>query len=140
VRLLIIGLIACCNVLAPAFAAGSACHPTQLAKKFDLWPPLGYVVAGTGRLYFHTEPSSTCIQKDIFVVPGDSLTSRADSGDWSKVEYLARNGEYYEGWVVSNRLAFTGTVGNTDEKDFAFYDKAAKDAKAGKLGSPWQSK
>lgn len=130
-------LIACLAAGAPAWALDKACAAAPLAPAEDLMPPLGYVVAGAGRLYFHTAPSEACIDKKVFVVPGDRLMARTESGPWSEIEYMDKDGEMYNGWVLTQRLQFTGTLGNTDPGSIKFYEKAARDAKAGKLGSPW---
>lgn len=51
--------------------------------------------------------------------------------------YMAKNGDDFSGWVLKNRLLFTGASGpDMSPEAAAHYEKAAKAAKAGKLGAP----
>jgi len=99
-----------------------------------------FQVAGTGRLYFHTAPDARCIDKKVFVIPGDSLDARTVSGDkneWVSVTYLKKNGEDVSGWVRAERLMFTGASGmNMTPEKAAYYTEAARKARDGKLGLP----
>ena len=76
-------------------------------------PPLSNVVMGTGRLQFYSAPSHRCPMAGVFVIPRDELIAYAQTDDgWSSVMY--RNpgtGDYVLGWVRSERLKETGTVG-----------------------------
>lgn len=123
-------------VYSSSFADNTVCQ--EPSKTVALWPALGYQVASTGRLYFHAAPNEKCVDKNIFVIPGDSLIAHEEYREWSKVTYILKTGKYYDGWVITKRLKFTGTDGRTEPEEFEFYEKAAKAAKAGKLGSPWQ--
>jgi len=76
-------------------------------------PPLAAVVTGTGRLQFYSAPSERCMMKGVFVIPKDELVEYAisDSG-WSQVMFMnSRTGDIVDGWVRSDRLKSTGTVG-----------------------------
>lgn len=101
---------------------------------------LSYEVAGTGRLYLYTGPDEKCLDKKLFVVPGDGLVAHdefGEKGEWSYVMYVAKNGKDYHGWVSTNRLRFIGAFGNEMLPDaIAFYTKAQEAAKKGKLGRP----
>ncbi|MDI3293963.1 hypothetical protein [Janthinobacterium tructae] len=101
---------------------------------------LMYDVAGTGRLYLHTGPDGKCVNKSLFVVPGDSLIAYNEYGgdsEWSYVMYVAKDGTEFNGWVLTNRLRFTGASGpNMSQDAVTFYQRAAEAAKKGKLGSP----
>mgnify|MGYP006874156192 FL=1 len=49
-------------------------------------PPLEAKVIGQGRLHFHSGPNATCLNKKLYVIPGDGLTVYASSGDgWAQV-------------------------------------------------------
>ena len=39
-----------------------------------------YEVAGSGRLYFYSAPGEKCIDKKVFVIPGDNLTAYTEFG------------------------------------------------------------
>lgn len=99
-----------------------------------------FEVAGTGRLYFHTAPNERCIDKKVFVIPGDSLSALTVSGEkdeWVNVTYLKKNGDEVSGWVRAERLMFTGASGmNMTPEKVEYYTEAARKAKAGKLGLP----
>jgi hypothetical protein len=99
-----------------------------------------YQVAGSGRLYLYKAPNEACLDKSLFVIPGDSLTAYTESGsqgEWTSVMYIAKDGEDYSGWVKTNRLKFRGAAGmDMTPEDIKFYQKAAAAADAGKLGSP----
>jgi hypothetical protein len=78
-----------------------------------LSPPLANVVTGAGRLQFYSAPSARCAMPGVFVIPGDRLIAYAvaDHG-WSSVMYSnPRTGDITNGWVRSDRLKSTGTVG-----------------------------
>ena len=68
-------------------------------------PPLEAKVIGQGRLHFHSGPSAACVNKKLYVIPGDGLTVYASSEDgWTQVMYIAKDGEDYTGWVENKRL------------------------------------
>ena len=99
-----------------------------------------FQVAGAGRLYFHTAPDERCVDKKVFVIPGDSLNAFTVSGEkdeWVSVTYLKKNGEDVSGWVKAERLMFTGASGmNMTPEKVKYYNEAADKARAGKLGLP----
>ena len=114
-----------CVVAAFVLAASSTSFADQvvcekIAKKADkeqafFSPPGGYKVVGEGRLYFHVAPHDNCITKDVFVVPGDSLTAITEYKGWYSVYYVnPKTGKDYDGWLDSKRLQFTGTMGPKD--------------------------
>ncbi|MGD9657205.1 MAG: hypothetical protein AB7U61_06135 [Methylocystis sp.] len=78
-------------------------------------PPRGNVVIGTGRLQFYSAPSTRCAIKGVFVVPGDSLISYAETDDgWVSVMYVSpKSANSVTGWVRGSRLRDTGTMGPT---------------------------
>ena len=123
---------------APAMAAdvckGDVPEEIVLAERYQ------YKVAGSGRLHLHTGPDDKCINKKVFVIPGDDLvafTEAGDNGEWTSVMYVAKNGDDYSGWVRTNRLRFMGAIGGNMSPDtIKFYEQAARAAAAGKLGSP----
>ena len=70
----------------------------------------GRGVIGAGRLYFHTAPDKRCPLKNVFVIPGDRLEAYADYGEFTSVIYWnTATGAGTAGWVLSERLAQTGT-------------------------------
>ncbi len=76
-------------------------------------PPLGNVVTGSGRLQFYSAPNLACAMSGVFVIPKDFLVAyaRTDSG-WTSVMYInPRTGADVSGWVRSERLKITGTMG-----------------------------
>jgi hypothetical protein len=78
-----------------------------------LSPPLANVVTGAGRLQFYSAPNARCAMPGVFVIPSDRLIAYAlsDNG-WSSVTYSnPRTGNVASGWVRSERLKSTGTVG-----------------------------
>lgn len=133
--ILLSGMLACGQVQ----SAAPACH-AKVADEIRLSEQYQYEVAGSGRLYFHTAPNASCTDKHVFVVPGDRLVAYSESGaksEWTSVMYVAKNGQDYSGWVRTERLRFTGAFGaNMTPESMKFYEKAAKEAKAGKLGAP----
>ncbi|QIH09246.1 MULTISPECIES: hypothetical protein [unclassified Pseudomonas] len=78
----------------------------------DYRPPLEAKVTGTGRLHFHSAPNPACVDKKLFVIPGDGLTVYASTENgWAQVMYIAKGGEDYTGWVEEQRLQFAGHYG-----------------------------
>jgi hypothetical protein len=76
-------------------------------------PPLGEKVTGTGRLQFYSAPNLRCAINGVFVIPKDELIAYGETNDgWSSVMYVnPRTGNSVQGWVRSERLKGTGTVG-----------------------------
>ena len=98
---------------APAFAADCTEPKTGTNSVPIFSPPLGNVVTGTGRLQFYSAPNAACALAGVFVIPRDFLVAyaRTDSG-WSSVMYVnPRTGADVSGWVRSERLKATGTMG-----------------------------
>ncbi len=100
----------------PALAEkqGSCKEPQTGTKDVPIFsPPLANVVVGAGRLQFYSVPDVRCRMDGIFVIPKDELVAYAqtDSG-WSSVMYTNdKTGNSVSGWVRSDRLKATGTVG-----------------------------
>ena len=76
-------------------------------------PPLAHVVTGSGRLQFYSAPNLRCAISGVFVIPNDKLVAYAQTDDgWSSVMYVnPRTGADVSGWVRSERLKATGTMG-----------------------------
>jgi hypothetical protein len=101
-------------------ALGAAAHADDCKEPKEgsneapmLSPPLANVVTGAGRLQFYSAPDARCPTPGVFVIPGDRLIAYAvaDNG-WSSVTYSnPRTGNVASGWVRSERLKVTGTVG-----------------------------
>jgi hypothetical protein len=131
-------------MLAGVFAANLAWAEPALCKVAPTSAMLPethqFKVAGQGRLYFHSAPDERCIDKKTFVIPGDALLAHKIAGEhaeWVSVNFTAKNGDEFSGWVTSKRLMFVGAFGgNMSAEDAADYKKAAAAAKAGKLGMP----
>ena len=76
-------------------------------------PPLAHVVTGSGRLQFYSAPNLRCAMDGVFVIPKDELVAYAGTSDgWASVMYVnPRTGADVSGWVRSERLKATGTMG-----------------------------
>lgn len=66
-----------------------------------------YRVAGSGRLQFYSAPDGQCVEKDVFVVPGDKLYAYVEYGKYYSVMYVANDGNQANGWVEKFRLVET---------------------------------
>lgn len=101
---------------------------------------LWYEVAGSGRLYLYSGPDEKCLNKNLFVIPGDGLIAYkeyGENGEWSSVTYTSKTGKTADGWVHTERLRFTGASGgDMTPETIKFYEKAAESAKKGRLGRP----
>ncbi len=121
-----------------AFAAPAVC--AKPVEEAHLGETHSFDVTGKGRLYFHTAPNDACINKKVFVIAGDYLSAHTVAGkqaEWVSVNYMAKDGEEYSGWVKTDRLMFTGASGsNMNDNKLKFYKKAMAAAKAGKMGVP----
>jgi len=134
------------STIATALLLSNAAYGAQITCGVDpndavsndrqLW----YEVAGSGRLYLYSGPDEKCLNKDLFVVPGDTLISYKDygkDGEWSSVMYTSKSGKSVDGWVHTKRLRFTGASSrDMTPEAIKFYEKAAEAAKKGKLGRP----
>ena len=78
-----------------------------------LSPPLANVVIGVGRLQFYSAPNLHCPMDGVFVIAKDELIAYAQTKDgWSSVMYVSpRTGNDVSGWVRTERLKETGTIG-----------------------------
>ncbi len=94
--------------------AASCKEPETGTKDVPIFsPPLGNVVTGAGRLQFYSAPDFRCAMNGVFVIPRDELVSYAETSDgWTSVMYVnPRTGKDVSGWVRSERLKQTGTMG-----------------------------
>ncbi len=112
----IFALALCLFAISGAATAGDAKSCKGPAPGSDkaplLSPPRGNVVIGTGRLQFYSAPNQQCSMEGVFVVPGDELTSYAETDDgWTSVTYMGAKRADVSGWVRSARLKETGTMG-----------------------------
>ncbi|MBJ9974479.1 hypothetical protein IAE35_12760 [Pseudomonas sp. S75] len=89
----------------------AAVNCSALAEKIsstvpEFHPVRGGEVIGTGRVHFYTAPDEACANQKIFVVPGDSLIvySILQDESWLEVNFVAKNGEDYTGWVKAERV------------------------------------
>lgn len=122
-----------------SMAADVACNGKGVEEEY-LSERYSFDVAGSGRLHFHTAPDARCIDKQVFVIPGDLLTGYSiveGSKEWVFVMYIKKNGMTVNGWVKADRLKFTGASGpDMSPEHAAHYTEAARKAQAGKLGLP----
>ncbi len=112
--------VACAALLGPLVASARAealrgCKEPETGTKDvpAFSPPLSNVVTGAGRLQFYSAPNFHCAMNGVFVIPRDELIAYAETSDgWSSVMYVnPRTGKDVSGWVRSERLKQTGTVG-----------------------------
>ncbi|MCS3471478.1 hypothetical protein M2401_005242 [Pseudomonas sp. JUb42] len=89
----------------------AAVNCSALAEKIsgtvpEFHPALQGEVIGTGRVHFHLAPDDACANKKIFVVPGDAVTiySILEDQSWLEVNFVAKDGEDYTGWVKADRI------------------------------------
>jgi hypothetical protein len=98
----------------PALAEANCKEPKTGTNNVPIFsPPLANVVTGTGRLQFYSAPNFGCPMDGVFVIPKDELVAYAQTDDgWSSVMYInPRTGNDVSGWVRSERLKVTGTMG-----------------------------
>ncbi|QXI30408.1 SH3 domain-containing protein [Pseudomonas vanderleydeniana] len=83
-------------------------------------PPIEGTVIGQGRVYFHSAPNSACLDKKVFIIPGDSVTIYASTqDDWAQVMYVAKGGKDFTGWIEESRLKLGDHLGGNLEPDDA---------------------
>jgi len=72
----------------------------------EFHPVLQGKAIGAGRVHFHTAPNEACANNKLFVIPGDGLTiySMLEDKSWLEVNYVAKDGEDYTGWVRADRV------------------------------------
>ncbi|MFW0697829.1 hypothetical protein [Pantoea sp. R13S299] len=77
-----------------------------------------YKVGGKGRLYFYSAPDEKCIEKEVFVVPGNELYAYVEYENYYSVMYVTNDGNQVDGWVKKDRLVetHTGIAPNYDAK------------------------
>ncbi|WP_223565570.1 hypothetical protein [Pantoea sp. OVA07A] len=68
-----------------------------------------YKVGGEGRLYFYSAPNEKCLEKEVFVVPGNQLYAYVEYGKYYSVMYVTNDGNQVDGWVKKDRLVETHT-------------------------------
>ena len=67
-------------------------------------PRSSFTVIGRGRLFFYSAPDERCIQKNIFIIPGDQVNAYTEYSDFVSVMYIDSHGKDTEGWVKRDRL------------------------------------
>jgi len=79
----------------------------------EFHPVLGGEVIGRGRAYFYTAPDEACTNKKVFVVPGDALIiySILQDESWLEVNFVAKDGQDYTGWVKADRVKMGAPYG-----------------------------
>src|SRR5262249_4818086 len=110
---LLVGALFLVCLGAPALAENCK-EPKAGTKDVPIFsPPLAPVVTGTGRLQFYSAPNLRCAMNGVFVIPKDQLVAYAQTDDgWSSLMYVnPRTGVDVSGWVRSERLKATGTMG-----------------------------
>jgi hypothetical protein len=69
----------------------------------------GYEVIASGRSYFYTAPSASCIDKNIFLIKGDTVDAYADYGEFTFVMFIhPKTGKDTSGWMLTQQLKETG--------------------------------
>jgi hypothetical protein len=110
---LLVGVLLLAFLGAPALAENCK-EPKTGTKDVPIFsPPLAHLVTGSGRLQFYSAPNLRCAMNGVFVIAKDELVAYAQTDDgWSSVMYVnPRTGADVSGWVRSERLKATGTVG-----------------------------
>ncbi|WP_145916147.1 MULTISPECIES: hypothetical protein [Dickeya] len=64
-----------------------------------------YTVSGKDRLYFYFGPNDECLNKRVFIVPGDRVTAYREWKGFYSITYYNKAGGMFEGWVKSDRLS-----------------------------------
>lgn len=99
-----------------SFAAGVSCEAVAAkaaSQGSALFPRLGYIVLGKGRLYFYSAPHDAC-RTATFVISKDHLIAYTKFDGWLDVMYThPKTGEPSFGWVKADRLKVTGTMSPT---------------------------
>lgn len=63
-----------------------------------------FKVGGEGRLQFYSAPDKKCLEKGVFVIPGNSLYAYVEYHGYYSVMYLSDDGDQVTGWVEKDRL------------------------------------
>lgn len=101
-------------VMQAACAESGVCDRAAKQAEADpllLVPRAYFAVTGDGRLFFYSAPDPACKLADTFVIPGDTLIGYAEFKGWTAVMYTTVKGDPVLGWVRSERLRPTGTLG-----------------------------
>lgn len=100
--------------LVSALASADSCDALLVKAEQEQILIPGYqaihTISGAGRAYFHSAPADTCINKQLFLAPGDSVIAYADYQEFASVLFLhPKTGAETQGWILSRRLKTTGT-------------------------------
>ena len=109
-----IGVAALIGAAANVAHANDCKEPKEGSNDAPMFsPPIAAVVTGSGRLQFYSAPNPHCIMTGVFVIPKDELVAYAmtDDGWWSVMYLNPKTGIDVSGWVRSDRLKKTGTMG-----------------------------
>ena len=74
-------------------------------------PRLRKKVIKSGRLYFHTAPHPDCKDPNVFIIKNDHVTTYTNYNGYDYIMYMSKSGEPFSGWVKSNALTTSGTMG-----------------------------
>ena len=100
--------------LVSQFSAAQPCEELQKKAYADETRIPGdkamHIISGKGRAYFHTAPASSCISKQLFLVPGDSVIAYGDYDEFTSVLYFhPKTNKETQGWILTERLKATRT-------------------------------
>lgn len=104
---------ACADEL-PSSAECGALDKSARQNDSMIDPVSAFAVTGKGRFYLYAAPDEKCITK-VFVIPGDSLIGYSTYKGFHNIMYMnPKTGADFSGWVLSDRLKFTGTLAPSD--------------------------
>lgn len=69
----------------------------------------GRTTIGKGRIAFFSAPDRRCVEKGVFVLPGERLNAYLEYGEFTSVMYMnLKTGAEADGWVLSSRVQENG--------------------------------
>lgn len=101
--LIMVFLVLPCKVLANDFCADLDKLANAKGISFDNTDNV-FKVGGQGRLQFYSAPDKKCLEKGVFVIPGNSLYAYVEYHGYYSVMYLSDDGDQITGWVEKGRL------------------------------------
>lgn len=101
-----------------ANAQSCASVNAQVERNSAMYQPrLTFEIVGQKgyRSYLHIAPSDQCKQKNLFLIPKDSVIAyeevRMNGQTWVSVMYVRKDGSTVDGWMKKKDLRQTGRMG-----------------------------
>lgn len=66
------------------------------------------------RVHFHSAPSKYCVNKNLFIIPNDSVIAYQEfineNQQWFYAKYIDKDGNDHDGWFLQENFKLSGSI------------------------------